>query len=107
MSDTGLYYPLKFDPILKERLWGGTKLGSLLGKSTDSPLTGESWELSGVSGDVSIVSNAPQPTEVASFCSLKERTRWSDRMMPPKEGLLAVGGHLESNSNKKPLTLAV
>ena len=50
-------YPLKFYPILKERLWGGTKLGTLLGKELESDLIGESWELSGVTGDVSIVAN--------------------------------------------------
>ena len=50
-------YPLKFYPILKERLWGGTKLKEVLGKSINSDITGESWELSGVSGDVSIVAN--------------------------------------------------
>ena len=50
-------YPLKFYSILKERLWGGTKLGTLLGKELESDLIGESWELSGVAGDVSIVAN--------------------------------------------------
>lgn len=50
-------YPLKFDPILKERLWGGTKLRDVLGKPITSDITGESWELSAVEGDISIVSN--------------------------------------------------
>ncbi|MGB5818157.1 MAG: type I phosphomannose isomerase catalytic subunit [Saonia sp.] len=50
-------YPLKFDPILKERLWGGTKLKDVLGKHIDNDITGESWELSAVEGDVSIVAN--------------------------------------------------
>lgn len=52
-----ILYPLKFQPILKERLWGGTKLGTHLGKALTSDITGESWELSGVEGDVSVVSN--------------------------------------------------
>ncbi|MGB3152115.1 MAG: type I phosphomannose isomerase catalytic subunit [Maribacter sp.] len=50
-------YPLKFIPILKERLWGGTKLRDVLGKPIESDITGESWEISTVKGDVSIVSN--------------------------------------------------
>jgi len=50
-------YPLKFNPILKERLWGGTKLKEVLGKPSKSEITGESWELSGVPGDISKVSN--------------------------------------------------
>ncbi len=52
-----ILYPLKFEPILKERLWGGTKLGTHLGKPLTNDITGESWELSGVKGDVSVVSN--------------------------------------------------
>jgi len=50
-------HPLKFRPILKERLWGGTKLRDVLNKSIMADNTGESWELSTVSGDVSVVSN--------------------------------------------------
>ncbi len=49
-------YPLKFTPILKERLWGGTKLKDVLEKPIESDITGESWELSGVEGDISEVS---------------------------------------------------
>ena len=52
-------YPLKFRPILKERLWGGEKLKDVLGKPIESDITGESWELSAVKGDVSIIENGP------------------------------------------------
>jgi len=50
-------YPLKFAPIFKDRIWGGTKLKSILNKHTPSSRIGESWEISAVKGDVSIVSN--------------------------------------------------
>jgi len=50
-------YPLQFTPILKERIWGGEKLKTVLGKSIESSTTGESWELSTVEGDVSVVAN--------------------------------------------------
>ena len=50
-------YPLIFEPILQDRIWGGTKLRSNLGKNIPTETTGESWELSDVSGDVSIVKN--------------------------------------------------
>ncbi|MEL6917523.1 MAG: type I phosphomannose isomerase catalytic subunit [Bacteroidota bacterium] len=50
-------YPLKFKPILKERLWGGTKLKDVLGKPIENHSTGESWELSAVPGDISVVAN--------------------------------------------------
>lgn len=50
-------YPLQFEAILKERIWGGEKLKTLLHKPITSNITGESWELSTVEGDVSIVAN--------------------------------------------------
>ncbi|KAF2333078.1 type I phosphomannose isomerase catalytic subunit [Flavobacterium daemonense] len=50
-------YPLQFEPILKERIWGGEKLKTVLNKPITSKITGESWELSTVEGDVSVVSN--------------------------------------------------
>ncbi|WP_396635293.1 type I phosphomannose isomerase catalytic subunit [Maribacter sp. R86514] len=50
-------HPLKFRPILKERLWGGTKLKEVFGKPIESDITGESWELSTVKGDISVVAN--------------------------------------------------
>ncbi len=47
--------PLKFKPILKQTIWGGDKIVPF--KHLDSDLTqvGESWELSGVKGNVSTV----------------------------------------------------
>jgi len=50
-------YPLQFDCILKERIWGGEKLNSVLNKPITSNSTGESWEISTVEGDVSVISN--------------------------------------------------
>ncbi len=50
-------YPLQFNPILKERIWGGIKLETILNKPITSNNTGESWELSTVEGDVSVVAN--------------------------------------------------
>jgi mannose-6-phosphate isomerase len=50
-------YPLQFEPILKERIWGGEKLERILNKTITSNITGESWELSTVDGDVSVIAN--------------------------------------------------
>ncbi len=50
-------YPIKFTPILKDKIWGGEKLKSVLHKTDPKDNLGESWELSGVKGDVSVVSN--------------------------------------------------
>jgi mannose-6-phosphate isomerase len=50
-------YPLKFNPILKDRLWGGTKLGDIFGKPIKSDIVGESWEISTVEGAISVIAN--------------------------------------------------
>lgn len=50
-------YPLTFEPILKERIWGGAKLKTYLNKPISSEITGESWELSAVPNDISVVNN--------------------------------------------------
>ena len=50
-------YPLKFQPILKDKIWGGQKLHQILHKPTTSKNAGESWEISDVEGDTSVVAN--------------------------------------------------
>ncbi len=50
-------YPLKFKPILKQKIWGGEKLHTILNKPSKHTDVGESWELSGVKDSVSLVSN--------------------------------------------------
>jgi len=52
-----MLYPLKFHPILKEKIWGGSRLKKLFNKPTASDKIGESWELSGYPGDESVVAN--------------------------------------------------
>jgi mannose-6-phosphate isomerase len=52
-----MLYPLKFSPILKDKIWGGTKLKSLFNKPAKTDKLGESWELSGYEGDESVVTN--------------------------------------------------
>ncbi len=51
-------YPLKFHTIYKDKLWGGQKIRTVLGKDFgDLPNCGETWELSGVGGNISVVSD--------------------------------------------------
>lgn len=51
-------YPIKFAPIIKEKIWGGQKLRTVLNKELGSLKNGgESWELSSVPGEVSVVAN--------------------------------------------------
>jgi len=48
-------YPLKFQPIFKNRIWGGNKLREELKKNTSADQIGESWEISDVDGDETVV----------------------------------------------------
>jgi len=50
-------YPLKFKPILQEKIWGGTKLKTYLNKLSDKKNIGESWEISDVKNNISVVCN--------------------------------------------------
>lgn len=50
-------YPLKFAPILKETIWGGDKIIPFKHLNSDLKHVGESWEISDVDGDESIVAN--------------------------------------------------
>ncbi|APG66438.1 mannose-6-phosphate isomerase [Tenacibaculum todarodis] len=50
-------YPIKFTPILKEKIWGGNKLVHLFNKKSTKDKIGESWEVSGLESNVSVVEN--------------------------------------------------
>lgn len=53
-------YPLKFATIFKDKIWGGQKMKSVLNKDFgDLPNCGETWEISGVQGNISVVSEGP------------------------------------------------
>ena len=53
-----MLYPLKFKAHFKERIWGGDTLRRVMGKNLpDGQPIGESWEISGVEGDISEVAN--------------------------------------------------
>ncbi len=47
--------PLLFEPIFKEKPWGGKKLKTILNKNIPSEHTGESWEISTVKNNISTV----------------------------------------------------
>lgn len=52
-----MYY--KFTPILKNTIWGGTKIAPFKNIQTQLRKVGESWEISGVPGNETIVSGGP------------------------------------------------
>jgi len=49
-------YPMKFHPLLKEKLWGGDKLQRIFNTKKDAHI-GEAWLLSGVEGSETVVGN--------------------------------------------------
>jgi mannose-6-phosphate isomerase len=53
-------YPLTFQPIFKDRVWGGRSLARLYGKQLPPKIPiGESWEISDRPGDTSVIANGP------------------------------------------------
>ena len=56
-------YPLTFEPILKEKVWGGRTLERFGKKLPDSISIGESWELADLPASIqdgrSVISNGP------------------------------------------------
>lgn len=66
-----MLYPLKFEPIYKDYVWGGRNFESL-GKSLPEGIVAESWEVSCHKNGVSIVSNGdfkgiPLPSLINRF----------------------------------------
>ena len=50
-------YPLKFETVLKEKVWGGNALFTRFNKGTSALNIGESWEFSAIADNQSVVSN--------------------------------------------------
>jgi len=82
MPDSQALYPLKFTPILKNKIWGGKRISNILNKAAGNQC-GESWEISAVPGAVSVVSNGDLVGQ--SFDELI--ARFGEQML---------GGHYES-----------
>ena len=55
-----MLYPLIFQPVFKERIWGGRELERIYGKKLPpGTVIGESWEISDRPGDASVIANGP------------------------------------------------
>jgi len=50
---------IKFQPLLKSTIWGGEKIIPFKQLQSDQKQVGESWEISGVAGNETIVSEGP------------------------------------------------
>ena len=55
-----MLYPLTFEPVLMERVWGGRRLAELYGKTLPEDVPyGESWEITDRPEAVSVITNGP------------------------------------------------
>ena len=52
-----MLYPLIFQPIFKDRIWGGRELERLYAKKIPAGQIGEAWEIADRPGDASVIAN--------------------------------------------------
>ena len=70
----------KFQPILKSLIWGGDKIAPYKQIETSQQQVGESWELSGVKGNESVVAEGPEAGTCLLYTSPSPRDRSVSRM---------------------------
>jgi len=77
-------YPLTFQPIFKERVWGGRSLERLYGKPLppDVPI-GESWEIADRPEGVSVIANGPLAGKTLRWLMEEHRSELLGRQAPP------------------------
>ena len=66
-----MYYPVIFEPIYKQLIWGGERLRELFGRTLPFDSVGESWDISCRPGNVGIVRNGK--LKGMSFAQLIEK----------------------------------
>ena len=81
-----MLYPLLFQPIFKERVWGGRKLAGLNHKPLPpGPPIGESWEISDRPGDASVIANGPLAGKDLSWLMARHSAELLGRAAAPNE----------------------
>lgn len=86
-------YPLLFEPLLVEKIWGGRNLERLFGRALpEGKDIGESWELTDLPNGVSVVRNGP-----LAGTSLTDLTRMA--------GTALLGGARAGDDGRFPLLL--
>ena len=56
---SNLIYPLIFDPVFQDYIWGGRNLEAILGRQLPPGIVAESWEISGHSTSPTRAANGP------------------------------------------------
>ena len=59
MLANNMLYPLIFNPIYKEMIWGGTRLATMFGRELPSGKVGESWDISCRPQEMGVIENGP------------------------------------------------
>ncbi|MCA9931529.1 MAG: hypothetical protein KC419_23750, partial [Anaerolineales bacterium] len=57
MDQQNLLYPLLFTPVLKDYIWGGRHLNTMLGRPLPAGDIAESWEIAGHEDGTTVVEN--------------------------------------------------
>jgi mannose-6-phosphate isomerase len=83
MTDPNLY-PLFFEPVFRDYIWGGRNLETLLGRAIPDGVVAESWEISGHPSSSTCVENGPlagltlpQVQERLGEALVGTRSRWA------------------------------
>lgn len=76
MENKLVTYPIKFKPILKQKVWGGNKLVSSLNKHSKDSQIGESWEVSGVRENLSVISNGKYESNTITDLLIKYKEQF-------------------------------
>ncbi|ARV10195.1 mannose-6-phosphate isomerase [Winogradskyella sp. PC-19] len=94
-------YPIKFRPILKEKIWGGQKLNKLFRKASNSTNLGESWEISGVENNISVVANGIYKGKTLNdlITSYKSSFLGSENIKTYGENFPLLIKYLDANTN--------
>ena len=89
------FYPFTFQPIFKERVWGGREIEKLYGKQLPpGKIIGESWEISDRPGDESVITNG-------KFAG--KNLRWLMETFPRE----ILGDAKPANGNRFPLLVKI
>ncbi len=91
-----MFYPIKFNPVYKSMIWGGTNIDKKFDRQVPSDKIGESWEICCREDGMSIVSNGE--FEGQSFIDLINKY---------KEALLGKGVYDEKANHPFPLLIKI
>ena len=76
------FYPLLFEPVYKDSIWGGTRIGSVFHRDNAPPVCAESWEVSTHADGPSLVTNGPFAGQTLADMAQRYGTALVGRLAP-------------------------